>query len=181
MAFTLHTLRLTLQDFVEADLTDVIDLRRDPIVLEFMDFPTQSPDETREWLRSVIHHNGLIPRTSYNLAIMRRGEDRMIGWVGFGDSSRYPGPENFGVGYMLAHDVWGKGYATETLQSVTSFIFSRLDGTFVSAQCHADNLAPARVMEKSGMHFIRRLERPDPKTGSMVERREFGIHREATT
>ena len=178
--FNLLTPRLVLRDFVEGDVSDVIELRSDPVVIEFMDYPPQSAEESQEWLDSVIYHNGLTPRTSYNLAMTRRAEDRVIGWVGFGDSGRYPGPENYGVGYMLARDAWGQGYATETLQAVTSFIFTSLNGTFVSAACYADNLASARVMEKSGMQFIRRFEREDPRIGSMVERREFGIHRDVT-
>jgi len=178
--FSLQTPRLILREFIEEDFPDVVELRRDPRILQYMDYPPQSAEESQVWLDSVIHHNALKPRTSYNLAVTRGDREGVIGWVGFGDSGRYPGPENFGVGYKLAYDAWGQGYATEILQAVITFIFESPGGTFVSAACYAGNLASARVMEKSGMQFIRRFERLDPKTGMMVERREFGIRRETS-
>jgi RimJ/RimL family protein N-acetyltransferase len=53
------------------------------------------------------------------------------------------------VGYVLARDAWGRGVATEALASIISLAqlrgFQRL-----SASCHVDHVASARVLQKSG-------------------------------
>ncbi len=53
------------------------------------------------------------------------------------------------VGYVLAKDAWGHGYATETLQAVTSLAAS-LGVTRVFALCHPRHRASARVLDKGG-------------------------------
>jgi ribosomal-protein-alanine N-acetyltransferase len=175
--FAIHTPRLILRDFVIGDTVGIDTVRRDPVVVKYMDDAPRSVAETQTWIESAIHYNALIPRAHWNLAIVRRDDDAVIGWVGFGDSERYPGPGNFGVGYMLAAEMRGQGYATETLRAVIAYIFDLLDGSYVSAHCHTENIASARVMEKSGMHFIRTFNEDDSRVGSVVAHNEYGIRK----
>ncbi len=56
------------------------------------------------------------------------------------------------VGYVLAKDAWGRGYATEALCSLATLAreigLARLNG-----YCHPDNTATHRVLEKCGFHL----------------------------
>jgi RimJ/RimL family protein N-acetyltransferase len=59
--------------------------------------------------------------------------------------------QNFEVGYWIAKDFWGGGYATEALKRVLDYSRIDLKWPRVYGTCFADNLASGRVMEKAGM------------------------------
>jgi RimJ/RimL family protein N-acetyltransferase len=171
--FTIETERLILRDFVQSDLSDVQALRSDPDVMRYIDYFPESPEQSCAWLDSVLFHNAQRPRTSYNLAITLRDENRAIGWVGFGDSEHHPGPENFGVGYMIAKDYWARGYGTETLRAVIAYVAEHLHGRRIYSHCFAENVGSYRVMEKAGMTLLRRYEEVDPRDGRMATNLEY--------
>jgi [ribosomal protein S5]-alanine N-acetyltransferase len=53
------------------------------------------------------------------------------------------------TGYVLAHDSWGKGYATEATIAMAE-LSDALELRRLYAVCHVDHLASARVLEKAG-------------------------------
>jgi RimJ/RimL family protein N-acetyltransferase len=161
-----------LREFVVDDFPDTHRFRSDPDVVRYMD-SIESESETRAWIDSVIFHNAQIPRTSYNLAITRKDDGRVIGWIGFGDSEGHPGPGNHGVGYMLARECWGLGYGTESLRAVIGFIVGTLHGERIYTHCHAANVGSFRVMEKSGMVRIREYQDIDDRDGSPYDSLEY--------
>ena len=55
------------------------------------------------------------------------------------------------VGYVLARQHWGQGYATEALKAVLGFGFSRMELNRIEAKCVPENKGSIRVLEKSGM------------------------------
>jgi len=172
----LTTPRLLLRDFAAADLPDVHAMRSDPEVARFMDFGPETLAQTREWLAGVVAHGRARPRSGYNLAIVLRGTGRVIGWIGFGESSRYPsGSGEHGVGYMLARAAWGQGYAAEALRAVIGYGIGALGARRVSAWCWEENRASARVMEKAGMRLARRYERTEPKSGRPTPCLEYAV------
>jgi len=76
------------------------------------------------------------------------GEDRgkrVLGSTGL----LFSGPSVASVGYALAQDAWGQGYATEALQAMVAV--ARSIGVHqLNATCHADHHASARVLQKCG-------------------------------
>jgi ribosomal-protein-alanine N-acetyltransferase len=172
----LTTRRLVMRDFSEGDLPDVLAMRGDPEVARFMDFAAETRAQTRAWLDGVVAHARTRPRDGYNLAVVHRATGRVIGWIGFGESSRYPtGSGEHGVGYMFTRAHWGQGYAAEALRAVIDYSFGALGAQRVSAWCWAENRASARVMEKVGMRFERRYERTEPKSGQATEAMEYSV------
>lgn len=73
-------------------------------------------------------------------------DDRLIGMFGL-----HPMNLKLEVGYALARPYWGKGYTTEALRRVIGWAFQQPDIYRVQAFCDVENVASARVMEKSGM------------------------------
>ena len=63
-----------------------------------------------------------------------------------------------GIGYVIAPDAWGRGYATEALQTVVDGLFEHTGIPAIWAVCDVENLASARVLDKSG--FTRRNALP---------------------
>jgi ribosomal-protein-alanine N-acetyltransferase len=55
------------------------------------------------------------------------------------------------LGYVLARQHWGRGFMTEALKELIACALKQADIYRVWAVCDVDNLASARVMEKSGM------------------------------
>lgn len=57
------------------------------------------------------------------------------------------------VGYTLAREHWGKGYASEALTALLDWLFDVVGVTRVAATLHPENLASARVVERCGFVF----------------------------
>jgi ribosomal-protein-alanine N-acetyltransferase len=53
------------------------------------------------------------------------------------------------TGYIFARDAWGKGYATESLRAMVN-LAPQIGIRELTAACHAEHLASARVLEKCG-------------------------------
>jgi RimJ/RimL family protein N-acetyltransferase len=172
------TERLELRDFRGSDLADVYAFRSDPEVTRFMEFIPETWPETRTWLDKVIFHNRERPRVAYNLAIVTRTENRVIGWIGFGDSERHPGKDELGFGYALHRVCWGRGYAAEAVKAVVGFGFQQLGRRRASAWCYAENRASARVLDKAGLRLERRFVKTEPVSGETKECLEYAIHAE---
>jgi [ribosomal protein S5]-alanine N-acetyltransferase len=72
-----------------------------------------------------------------------RADGVLLGGAGFGFETLY----RASTGYVFARDSWGKGYATEALQ--TAVDVARGIGLIrLYALCHTDHLASQRVLEK---------------------------------
>ncbi len=169
------TARLILRDFDEADADAVHALRSNPAVARFMSFQPETPEQSREWLTGVIFHNRKVPREAYNLAITGRADDRLIGWIGIGRSSRSSEAGELGFGYMLHPDAWGQGHATEAVRAIVDFGFQSLGGRRLSAWCWAENRASERVMIKAGLRFARRYRETEPKSGHPAACLEYAL------
>lgn len=79
-------------------------------------------------------------------AIERQSDGAFIGRAGF---SPFEGePE---IGYSLAHEHWGQGYASEIAIGLRDWFFAnRADDKFIGF-AHMDNAASRRVLQKIGM------------------------------
>jgi RimJ/RimL family protein N-acetyltransferase len=64
-----------------------------------------------------------------------------------------------GIGYVLAHDAWGKGYASEALSAISKALFSATSLHSLWAFCVPENVASSRVLEKCGFRRERLLPR----------------------
>ncbi|MBN9333490.1 GNAT family N-acetyltransferase [Devosia sp.] len=79
-------------------------------------------------------------------AIERKADGAFIGRAGF---SPYEGePE---IGYSLAEDHWGQGYASEIALGLRDWFFTNRPDSYFIGFAHVDNAASLRVLEKIGM------------------------------
>jgi RimJ/RimL family protein N-acetyltransferase len=150
---TITTARLVLRRPKLSDASAIHAYGRDPEVARLMDWRAHTSlddavahvaDAARQW------DSGL----EYSWVLTVKPEDRAIGSVG----CRVRG-HAVDLGYVLARDQWGRGYATEAARAVFEWA-RRLDGIHrVWATCDVDNLASARVLEKLGMSREGRLRR----------------------
>lgn len=149
--FQLETKRLILRDLLESDFEAMHKLRSNPDVTRYIDYvESKSVKETRDWIIGTIRQNSLVPRRSYNLVIVRSTDKATIGWIGMGQpSDKTKGDVDFG--YAILPEFWGHGFVSEALAAIINFAFVELSASKIFGECHLENLASARVMEKVGL------------------------------
>jgi [ribosomal protein S5]-alanine N-acetyltransferase len=54
------------------------------------------------------------------------------------------------LAYWIGEPYWNQGYATEAINALLSFGFGKLELDLVFADCHEENTASVRVLEKNG-------------------------------
>jgi len=146
----LETRRLILRQLRATDVDDIYEYASDPEVSRYTLWDThKSLDETRVFLNYIIeqHRRG----EGMVWAVTERATRKMIGTCGFG-SFRYR-DSRAELGFALSRRFWNRGITTEAVAAVLRFIFEDLKLNRVEARCDVDNLASARVLEKSGMRY----------------------------
>ena len=78
-------------------------------------------------------------------------EDVLFGTIGAYDYEN----NRIEVGFSIVRACWGKGYATEALKAVLSYLTGNEGISCVTAWCAAENIASRRVLEKAGMQLVR--------------------------
>jgi ribosomal-protein-alanine N-acetyltransferase len=151
----LMTERLVLRRFRPEDWGDVHGYGTDPEVVRFMDWGPNTPDETTVWLDRMIGAYDARPQTQFPFAVQRSADGHLIGAVELQVVSEEHARGE--IGYVLARDAWGHGYATEAAAALLRFGFDRLGLRRISATCDPENIASARILEKIGMDFEGRL------------------------
>ena len=123
-------------------------------------YPHDNIDTTRELLKMYLSlaEQGF----EYNWAIVLNGSDEPIGTIGVIETDEKR--KSAEIGYVLSYDHWNNGYATEALKAVIDILFHS-GFTTIEADCHVDNPASCRVMEKCGMTFLRN-DKEAVKSGS---------------
>jgi len=143
----IHTQRLKLRELTEGDLQAVHDYASDPEVVRYTPFGPNTMVDTKNFLDGALSRQKEEPRTDIGLGIELREEGRLIGTCRINKTS-----ENEAyVGYILNKRYWGHGYATEAAGALMRFGFTELGVHRIYADCHPDNAASIRVLEKIGM------------------------------
>lgn len=99
-------------------------------------------EQEREWLESLAERDG------DTLLVVADGEP--VGTVGFGNGVTTWGTAE--VGYSIAHEYWGNGYASEAVALLTRHAFEERRLAKLTATVYAHNPASMRVLEKAGWH-----------------------------
>jgi len=149
----LETERLLIRDFTEDDFDAVYAYGSDPEVVRYMVFPPSTPESTREHIAHCIRQAGEQPRCSYDLGVVLKATNQVIGGISLGVVDHTRGEGAFS--YLFQRSGWGQGYATEALRALVCFGFEELALTRLADSCDVRNSASARVMEKCGFHCER--------------------------
>lgn len=146
---TLETERLVLREFEEDDLQAIQEYASDPKVVRYMAWGPNTEKDTQEFLQRAFDRRRKQPRTDYDLAIILKAENHLIGSGGIYIAN--PDHREAEIGYSFNRRFWGHGYATEAARTFVAFGFEELGLHRIYATCAPANVASARVMEKIGM------------------------------
>jgi RimJ/RimL family protein N-acetyltransferase len=148
----LETERLILRKWdLDKDLVDFVGLNQDPRVMEFM--PSCLTEEESKNL--ILKANNHIEQHGFGLlACIKKDNQKLIGFVGLNiptfESHFTPCVE---IGWRLAFEAWGKGYATEAAKEVMKAGFEHYGLTEIVSFTTEKNLRSRHVMEKLGMSY----------------------------
>ena len=151
----LETERLVLRRFTADDLDDLVALDGDPAVMRYITGGPPTPrDEMRDdYLPAWLAYYDRGDRYGFWAAIERE-TGAFLGWFHLRPLPEDPDDEPE-LGYRLIRAAWGRGYATEGSIALVDKAFAELGARRVHASTMAVNLGSRRVMEKSGMRFVR--------------------------
>ena len=145
----IRTKRLLLRDFKEGDWEAVYSYASDAEVVRYMDWGPNTIEETQNFIRRAIARQQEQPRRGYDLAVVLKSQNMIIGGCGI-YVSNMDNREGW-IGYVLNHNFWGQGYATEIAKVLLKFGFDELNLHRIFATCEPANIASAHVLEKIGM------------------------------
>lgn len=166
----LATERLILREFEPDDWRRVHAYQADERYLRFNEWTHRTPEDVRAFVRRFIDQQDERPRVNMQLAVTLAGE--LIGNCGI----RVKGAVA-DIGYELAPDVWGNGYATEAARAIVRYGFAECGLHRISARCIADNTASGRVLEKLGMRCEARLRAHESFKGRTWDSLVFAVLR----
>lgn len=119
----------------------------DPRVTRYVSWPVnRSVSDVEQFLED------LAERTErgeeYAWAVHAIKNTQLLGMIGV-----RPNPPVAEVGYCLAYNAWGQGYATEAMQVLLPALWAAPEIEQVHAYCHTEHRRSARVLEKAGLRY----------------------------
>jgi len=129
----------------------------DPVVARYVGGKPLSEDES--WTR-FLRYAGHWAMLGFGYWVAEeKGTGKFVGEVGFADYKRDIEPSLKGtpeVGWVLASQAHGKGYATEAVKAVIAWGEDHFGAVRTACIIHPDNAASIRVAEKCGYRELQR-------------------------
>ncbi|KAF2445669.1 acyl-CoA N-acyltransferase [Karstenula rhodostoma CBS 690.94] len=166
---TASTERLLIRPLTIEDAEDIVLMRSHPETMKHTPLlPSHDVEKSKAWIQGCFDRENcwnfvveLLPSAPGTSTTW----PRVIGMIG-----AVRAPE---IGYMLNHNYWGKGYATEALRGFIPLFFEHYSGgppgRFEYAEAHTDPelTASQHVLEKVGfkLHELREKDFENPLLG----------------
>jgi RimJ/RimL family protein N-acetyltransferase len=144
----LSTPRLLLRRLRCGDADSLCSYRSLPEVARYQSWESFGPEDAARLIESQSHGEPGVPGTWFQLAIVDRATENMVGDCGL--HCRQDDPRQMEVGITLAPSHQGRGYATEALGCLFHFVFFTLGKHRVSAITDAENHAAAALFRRLG-------------------------------
>ncbi|MFM2484323.1 GNAT family N-acetyltransferase [Celerinatantimonas yamalensis] len=167
----METQRLVLRQWRRDDYAHYAKLNADQQVMRY--FPTTLSKQQSNLQAQRIQH--LIAENGWGFwAVELKSTGQFIGFVGLhrqAEDSGIPNAPFVEIGWRLAAEFWGEGYAPEAAEKALEFAFNTLAVPCVYAFTALANIPSQRVMEKIGMvNTHQDFNHPQLATGHWLER-----------
>jgi RimJ/RimL family protein N-acetyltransferase len=149
-----ETERLVLRAHRAGDLDDLLAFHSDPDVVRYVPWPVRDRAATEETLQVKLTQTELVAHGQWLvLAVELRSTGTVIGEVLLKWASERQGE----VGFALAREHHGQGYAAEAATAMLRLGFDDLGFHRITAVCIEENVASARLLTRLGMRQEARL------------------------
>lgn len=149
----LETERMRLRQFRDEDFATYEEWCADMDMMRYLGGRTFSRNEAWRHLAYMLGHWTLRGYGYY--ALEERSTGRLVGRAGYTDAAGWPG---FELGWSLAPDARGQGYATEAAHRLLDYAFEHLERPTVISLIHPDNLPSQRVSARLGQTVVGETE-----------------------
>jgi RimJ/RimL family protein N-acetyltransferase len=140
--------RVRLRPLRAEDAGALFRLRSDPRVMRYWSHPPWTePAQAAEYLAKLLRESD----GAHSWAVTHAGADALVGTASLFAISR--AHRRAEIGYSLAADLWGRGYAQDALRLVLDFAFMTLGVERVEADVDPRNDRSCRLVERLG--FVR--------------------------
>jgi [ribosomal protein S5]-alanine N-acetyltransferase len=171
---TLHTDRLRLRPFTDADADALYALHSNAVVLRYWDSPPWT-DRARADLFLARCRQIADEGTGARVAIERLTDGVFLGWCGV--TQWNPDYRSASLGYCLGEAAWGQGFATEAAGALVQWAFDTFDLNRLQAEADTRNVASGRVLEKLGFVHEGTLREDCIVNGDVSDSWVFGLLR----
>lgn len=171
--FILKTDRLLLRSLKSSDLDDFYIYAKNPHVGPVAGWkPHENRAESALILQKFIKEQEI-------LAIVEKQSDKVIGTIALQLDDKRNHLYSRRLGYALAQETWGKGYATEAVKAIIDFGFNVLNLAMISIYHFPSNTRSKRVIEKSGFTYEGTLRKStEVWTGQLLDNVCYSITKE---
>lgn len=170
----LETQRLILNEITDRHVEDLSLVLSDPDVAKHDYFyPTKNLDEVMQFIERYGEERQ--DNAEITWGIFEKETKRLVGTCGLGDFLDQA--KRAEVGYAIAKDYWGKGYATEAIGAVIDYGFKVIGLNRIEASVTPGNEPSVRVLEKNGFIKEGLVRQRDYLKGQLVDSIIMGILR----
>lgn len=143
----LETDRLLLRQIIKDDAKEILSLRSDDRVMQFIGRPKMSSiEEASAWIEKF--DTALAEREGITWAITLKTDNKLVGTIGFWrlEKEHYRGE----IGYLLNPDLQGKGFMHEAFGPVLNYGFEKMKLHSIEANVYPENTSSSKILEKNG-------------------------------
>lgn len=160
--------RIRLRDFRADDLDAFAAYRADPDIARYQGWDDYSRADAREFLAFQLPLRFAVTGSWYQVAIAGREDDRLLGDCAIHFTTDESQVE---IGFTLAQESQGNGYAYEAVSALINIVFSNLGKQRIIAIAHAHNAAAGRLLNRLGFdHCEYNSANPDPELLHTLDR-----------
>lgn len=151
MQYLFESERLAFRNWIDDDLPALHKVSSDPEVMKY--FPaTKTKEETKIFIKRMQSH--FEERNYCYFPAVLKSSQEVIGFIGLAYQT-FDAPFNpaVDIGWRLAKNHWGKGYATEGAKACLKYAFEKLNIDTILSIASTINVPSIKVMQKIGMQY----------------------------
>jgi ribosomal-protein-alanine N-acetyltransferase len=142
--------RILLREFVHADVSALLGVHADPRVLRYYPPELVTREHALMLVDKFINWANESPRENFQLAIVDRNSNALLGSCGVRRKGCGAGQAEFGIGIDARW--WGRGVAQEAANLILRFGFTELELREIRGVAVSENEAVKRFASRLGFH-----------------------------
>jgi RimJ/RimL family protein N-acetyltransferase len=156
MPMTIQTDRLELRPYHDGDFEFLCSLFSDPEVVRFIgNGQTRDRDGAMQFLYWVYQSYKSDPKLGLRV-LVRKKDQQLVGHAGLVPQT-VDGSEELEIGYWIAREHWGQGYATEAAKALKDYGRKKLGMERFVSLIQPENVASRKVAERIGMELEKEI------------------------
>lgn len=143
----LHTPRLKLRKIDIDDISSLLKYGNNQKISKYVlniPYPYTEPDAV---FRISYVVQGFNKKSRFVFSIVLKESQEFIGEISL---HHMDDGKSAQLAYWLGEPFWNRGIVTEAIEAIVAFGFEKLNLTLIFAECHIENLASQKVLEKNG-------------------------------